>query len=234
MAKVCIECGHRLPQDVTQLYHEKLFKKTKILKLLQCEKCDEVCDKYVEYEGTLLLLDVALQRKPALRHLLINEDHSSTILKVTLLTLIIDGYCRWSETGGRQQFFEQEFEFYTKFAESFSSLAIYLTVTLLTIISCCQVKTSLPRLVTGLLLSFCTRFLMLGALLWVTGPETRFLWSAVELLSVLTSVSVTRVLTDTVSLRCWAIMLTAHMARLSSHNISQIMSNDVTQSVLCL
>ena len=71
------------------------FKKTKILKLVQCERCDAVCDKYLEYEGTLLLLDVGLQNKSALRHLLINADHSAAILKVSLLTLIIDAYCRY-------------------------------------------------------------------------------------------------------------------------------------------
>ena len=65
------------------------------MKLVQCERYDAVCDKYLEYEGTLLLLDVGLQNKSALRHLLINEDHSSAILKVSLLTLIIDGYCRY-------------------------------------------------------------------------------------------------------------------------------------------
>ena len=94
MTKVCIECRQPLPPGVTKLYHERLFKKTKILKLVQCQRCDEVCDKYLEYEGTLLLLDVGLQNKSALRHLLINADHSATILKVSLLTLIIDGYCR--------------------------------------------------------------------------------------------------------------------------------------------
>ena len=95
MSKVCIECGEPLPSSVTKLYHERLFKKTKILKLVQCERCDAVCDKYLEYEGTLLLLDVGLQNKSALRHLLINEDHSAAILKVSLLTLIIDAYCRY-------------------------------------------------------------------------------------------------------------------------------------------
>ena len=161
MGKVCIECGHTLPTDVNQLYHEKLFKKTKILKLVQCEKCDKICDKYVEYEGALLLLDVTLQNRAALRHLLINEDHSSTILKVTLLTLIIDAYCRWFNSRDSHQFFEQEFEFYTKFAESVTSLVIFLTVSLLTILNTCvssiNSSVSVSRLVTGLLLSFCTR-----------------------------------------------------------------------------
>merc|ERR1712189_145436 len=113
---------------VSKLYHEKLYKKTKILKLLQC---DSICDKYLEYEGTLKLLDVALQNPAALRHLLINENYSSSILKVTLLTLIIDSYCRWSDNREIQQFFEQEFEFYTKFAEAFSSLISYLMISVI-------------------------------------------------------------------------------------------------------
>ena len=94
MSKVCVQCGREVGYNVTQLYHQKLFQKTKILKLLQCEFCDQICDKYLEYEGTLLLLDVALQNRAALRHILINEDHCSSILKVSLLTLIIDSYCR--------------------------------------------------------------------------------------------------------------------------------------------
>ena len=94
MSKVCIQCGREVGNNVTKLYHQKLFKKTRILKLVQCEYCDKICDKYLEYEETLLLLDVALQNRSALRHILINENHCSSILKVSLLTLIIDSYCR--------------------------------------------------------------------------------------------------------------------------------------------
>ena len=98
MAKVCINCGALVINEngelASQLYDEKLYNKSKIIKLQHCDHCDKVCDKYLEYDGTLLLLDAALQSKPALRHLLINENHSVTILKVSLLTLIIDGYCR--------------------------------------------------------------------------------------------------------------------------------------------
>ena len=98
MTKVCINCGALVINEngelASKLYDEKLYNKSKIIKLLQCDRCDRVCDKYLEYDGTLLLLDAALQSKAALRHLLINENHSPTILKVSLLTLIVDGYCR--------------------------------------------------------------------------------------------------------------------------------------------
>ena len=98
MTKVCINCGALVINEngelACKLYDEKLYNKSKIIKLLHCDHCDKVCDKYLEYDGTLLLLDAALQSKAALRHLLINENHSPTILKVSLLTLIVDGYCR--------------------------------------------------------------------------------------------------------------------------------------------
>ena len=98
MPKVCIHCGLVVTDEsgeaVTKLYDEKLYKKSRIIKLVQCPHCGRVCDKYLEYDGTLLLLDAALQSKPALRHFLINEDHSATIRKVSLLTLIVEGYCR--------------------------------------------------------------------------------------------------------------------------------------------
>ena len=98
MPKVCINCGSVVTNEsgeaVTKLYDSKLYNKSRIIKLLACLHCGRVCDKYLEYDGTLLLLDAALQSKPALRHLLINSDHSATIRKVSLLTLIVDGYCR--------------------------------------------------------------------------------------------------------------------------------------------
>ncbi len=42
-----------------QLYDEDLYKKSKILKLMACGKCDApVADKYIECDGTLLLIDL--------------------------------------------------------------------------------------------------------------------------------------------------------------------------------
>jgi len=98
MSKVCINCGLQVldknGEQVLKLFDEKLYKKSKILKLLQCEKCDKICDRYLEYEGPLILLDLALQNKSAFRHVLMNENHTAIILKMSLLTLIVEGYCR--------------------------------------------------------------------------------------------------------------------------------------------
>ena len=97
LTRVHINCGHVLGPDVATYLKGAgcVALVTNRFRELQCEVCDKICDKYLEYEGTLLLLDVALQNRTALRHLLMNSDHRSTILKATLLTLIIDGYCRY-------------------------------------------------------------------------------------------------------------------------------------------
>jgi len=233
MSKVCINCGITVTNDngeaVSKLYDEKLYKKSRILKLVQCSHCGRLCDKYLEYDGTLLLLDAALQSKPALRHFLINEDHSATIRKVSLLTLIVDGYCRWSgQPSEQRQFFEQEFEFYSRVGEATASLLVYLAVSSFLIVSSSSKVSSVVTLVHGLLLAYCTRFLLLVALLWIT-PTTTFLWTAVDIFFFLSSVSVSRVLTEQSHGHCLALMLAAHLGRVLSENLGVI----ITGSVIC-
>ena len=140
---------------------------------------------------------------------------------------------RWAENKEIQQFFEQEFEFYTKFAEALSCLLIYLTISTFIILNTSSLKTSFPRLVLGLLLAFCSRFLNLAALLWVTGPDTAFLWTFVELLFLLTSVTVARVTSDLGPARAWTVMLVTHGARYLSSNISHLMSGHTLQTYPC-
>jgi len=214
MTKICINCGSPVLNKNGQegkLFDENLYKKSKILKLLPCEKCGNICDKYVEYEGTLILLDLSLQNKEAYRHVLFNENHTPTILKMSLLTLIVEGYCRWAtnHTGG--QFFEQEFQFYTNVGESLASLIVYLLVSLVIILNKSMVRTSVSTLLVGLLLAYCTRFLKLAALLWVT-TDTAFLWSFVDFFFLITSINVVQVLTGQSKHGCAIAMSMAHLA----------------------
>lgn len=143
---------------------------------------------------------------------------------------------RWADNREIQQFFEQEFEFYTKFAESLASLLVYVTISLFIILnlSNCNIKTSISRLVQGLLLAYCTRFLKLGALLWVSGPDTDFLWTFVEFFFLVTSVSVVRVLTSLDGVRSWNVMIIVHLARYASHNIAQLIGRNITDTFPCV
>ena len=94
---------------------QTLLVNTNILKLLECHKCGQVCDRYLEVIlssstdpsytpmplcpeiksaaiqvcGTLVLLDLALQSQPAFRHVLINCGHAGTVLRQELFFIIL-------------------------------------------------------------------------------------------------------------------------------------------------
>jgi len=216
--KVCVNCGSesvdRDGRRLDQVYDEKLAAKSGIIKLLECERCGKNVDKYVEYEGCLVLLDLAMQQKPAYRHALINENHRTLIMKMVFLTLIVDGYSRWaSETSGRE-FFEREFEFYLKVGLSFASLFAFLTTSVFITWAAHLIKfrnglLDLRRLATGLLLAYGSRFLKLGALLWGT-ESTQFLWFFVDFLFFLTSLNVMKTISYLGSAQCIAVTLASH------------------------
>lgn len=239
-SKVCINCGaialDKSGARLTKLYDETLYKKSKILKLVECRRCGEVVDNYSEYEGTIILLDLALQNIAAYRHVLVNNTHNITILKMTLITLIVEGYCRWAGlntvTGG--EFFEQEYEFYLKVGESLSSLFVYLCVSLLVLSAHPRGggrKVSLLNLLSGLLLAYSTRFLQVVALLWATHSSTDLTWAVIEGLFYLTSARVFQVLTGWDRGRSLVTMASAHLA---SHVMdkSQIIISPVMEMYL--
>jgi len=225
MTCVCVGCGTEVKdkegKPVEKLYDQTLLANTNILKLLECQKCGQVCDRYLEVCGTLVLLDLALQSLPAFRHVLINCGHAGTVLRLGLVTTIVDGYCRWFSSSSGGKFFEQEFEFYSCCGEALTSLSIFLLTSLIAVLGSTKSSSrssfhsffsySFPTLLTGLLLAYCTSFLKLVALLWST-PDTAFLWSFVDLLFLLTSVSVLRVLTKLSTPACWATALSSHLA----------------------
>jgi len=200
---VCVNCGRE--QVDGHAYDIQLANKSGIIKLSECKLCLENVDKYIEYEGCLVLLDLALQHQPAYRHVLINQNRCTSILKMVFLTLVVDGYCRWHKETGGGQFFERELEFYVKFGLALASLAVFLATCLLLTAAghSVKVRATGPRyhlLLTGLLLAYCARFLQLGALLWGShstsnGLEsTQFMWFFVDLLYFLTTRNVIKTL----------------------------------------
>lgn len=238
--KVCVNCGgsvvdkHGNPLE--QVYDQALDKKLGIIKLLECRRCGENVDKYVEYEGCLVLLDLALQQGSAFRHTLINNDHKFNIAKMVFLTLIVDGYTRWSTDSSSGAFLEREWEFYLSVGCSLASLLTFLITAVVITLAAHLIKDRrgpatddnpiscdghgerlgqsspyrLDLLCTGLALSHCARFLRLGALLWATEESTQFLWAFVNLLFFLTSRNVMKVVSGLRSPHCTAISLISH------------------------
>lgn len=70
--KYCTVCGAQLldknNRPAIELYDEELHRKSNILKLMLCSSCGQVADKYIECDGPLLLIDLALQSKEAYRN----------------------------------------------------------------------------------------------------------------------------------------------------------------------
>jgi len=166
--KFCTNCGALLldksNRPALELYDEELHRKSNILKLMACAKCSQVADKYIECDGSLLLIDLALQSKEAYRHVLFNGGYRSLIVRMSLLTLIIDGYIEWAHSAEAGEFFEQEYEFYLKCFKIVLAIVTFLCIVLIP----CLFKSSTngDKLMLGLLLSYCSRFCNLIALLW--------------------------------------------------------------------
>lgn len=88
---ICVECG----EAVDSLYTE--FAKGNI-KLTRCPRCSSVADKYIEFELTLVVLDMTLHRKQAYRHLLFNRstanmEHVPTIARWIFITVLLVNCC---------------------------------------------------------------------------------------------------------------------------------------------
>ena len=89
-----------------------------------------------------------------------------------------------------------------------------------------KLQLSPVKLLHGLLLAYCTRFLLLAALLWLT-PATTFLSTFVDIFFLISSVSVTRVLTEQPHHQCLVIMLVSHLARAASENFGIVVSHSL-------
>jgi len=240
--KVCIQCGSEVLDKtgcrVSNLYDQTLLAKSKIIKLLECSNCENQCDKYIECDGTLILLDLALQNKSAFRHVLLNQEYNTTILRLALVTIIVDGYCRWASANTGGKFFEQEMEFYVSVGEALASLFVFLSVSFFIVTSYRSSSLSTRvgsrhsslNLLEGLLMAYCTRFLKLGALLWITS-DTTFLWTFVDIFFFATSVKTLQVLTPNSNSTCIGIMLAAHLAMHLNDRMGWMLDSRQTMAV---
>ncbi|XP_065361276.1 protein ARV1 [Calliphora vicina] len=88
LAYVCINCG----QKVKELY--KKYSNT--FKTVNCEKCHNVADKYIEFETVIILVDSMLLSQQAYRHALFNRDFK-LFWKLSLMLLLLESFTLWRE-----------------------------------------------------------------------------------------------------------------------------------------
>uniref|UniRef100_A0AC35TIE9 Protein ARV n=1 Tax=Rhabditophanes sp. KR3021 TaxID=114890 RepID=A0AC35TIE9_9BILA len=84
---VCINCGAEAEKRFYQYGKD-------VIRLADCQCCNKVVDKYVEYDKPLICVDVFLQNFEAYRHLLINENISSKG-RITFVLLLNEAFGAW-------------------------------------------------------------------------------------------------------------------------------------------
>lgn len=88
---MCVECAKPVPSVV----HAD--------RLTQCNSCGSFADKYVEYEPTLIVLDMLLHRPSVYRHLLHNSTRlvsRGALLQLGCTLCLFDTYLKWLRLGG--------------------------------------------------------------------------------------------------------------------------------------
>jgi len=107
----CIHCG----QEVQQVY--KTYAEGNLIKLLKCERCNNLIDPYCEYDTSLISINVVLQKKKAYRHILLNTWFEN-YWKLGVMFLFSEAYCNWCFQKGMEvkadhpDFYELEANFY--------------------------------------------------------------------------------------------------------------------------
>uniref|UniRef100_A0A1B0DGL7 Protein ARV n=1 Tax=Phlebotomus papatasi TaxID=29031 RepID=A0A1B0DGL7_PHLPP len=94
---VCINCGH----PVGELYR----------KYGESANCNEVADKYIEYEPVVILIDVVLLTKSAYRHILFNGQFKN-FWKLFIILVLMESYMKWMRLPQTENDQESEKNFY--------------------------------------------------------------------------------------------------------------------------
>ncbi|KAJ1527498.1 hypothetical protein ONE63_007470 [Megalurothrips usitatus] len=68
-----------------------------VLKMMSCAHCGQVADKYVEYDPVLVLLDLVLLNRQAIRHILYNTAFRNH-WKLCVVMVLIEGYVTYTQT----------------------------------------------------------------------------------------------------------------------------------------
>lgn len=84
---VCTCCGAQTPNIYTQYSEE-------IINFQLCERCGRIVDKYVEYDFTIIAIDLLVYKIEAYRHILKNVDFPR-IFHLLLLSCILSGFLGW-------------------------------------------------------------------------------------------------------------------------------------------
>uniref|UniRef100_A0A2L2YKI8 Protein ARV n=1 Tax=Parasteatoda tepidariorum TaxID=114398 RepID=A0A2L2YKI8_PARTP len=171
---VCVNCGNNCPT---------IYKKFScdIIKLSNCEKCGGLVDKYVETEYSIVIIDMLLLRKEALRHMLFNSN-LKIAWKLVILFILCDAYEKtishrlsFKESHKFKKFInELELNFYLMCLKSFLEYFIFATLVVVVLYHS-QLRSmerfSSKHLFHAIILASYGKLFMLPVLVWSKDDE---------------------------------------------------------------
>ncbi|VDD80863.1 unnamed protein product [Mesocestoides corti] len=92
----CICCGEDSPNIYTEYSKE-------IINFELCKRCGKIVDKYVEYDFTVVAIDLLVCKIEAYRHILRNVEYPR-ILHLFILSCILNGFLAWIVTEDSAEF----------------------------------------------------------------------------------------------------------------------------------
>ncbi|PSN37707.1 hypothetical protein C0J52_16916 [Blattella germanica] len=171
----CVNCGNQV---------QELFKKYSptVLKLMHCEKCNQVADKYIEYDPVIVMIDLVLLNERAYRHILYNSPFQSH-WRLAIVLVLFEAYSSWATKKNEEalnsinmyhyDLFEGEGSFYFMCIQAILGSAIlFLFTYFLTWLRWKIHPLDKPKnynniiLWKALVLSNCGKFLIIPSLIW--------------------------------------------------------------------
>ncbi|KAE9418286.1 hypothetical protein Angca_007457, partial [Angiostrongylus cantonensis] len=102
-----------------------------VIRLSNCNRCNKVVDKYVEYETVLVVIDLIIHNISAYRHLIYNMKIQS-YLRLATIFLLCDAYDKWiSGRVGVYNIYDLEWIFYKSFLQSAVEMVTYVATVVL-------------------------------------------------------------------------------------------------------
>ncbi|XP_055926034.1 protein ARV1-like isoform X1 [Argiope bruennichi] len=171
---VCVHCGANNSSIYKQFSNE-------IIKLTKCEKCDNFVDEYVETEYSIIVIDMLLLRKEALRHVLFNSN-LKVAWKLIVLYILCDAYEKmasqkhfWNKSYKSDIFInELELNFYFMCIKSFLEYFIFATLTVVILYHSQEKgakRFSSKNLFNSIVLASYGKLFMLPVLVWSKDDE---------------------------------------------------------------
>ncbi|XP_063709879.1 protein ARV1 [Culicoides brevitarsis] len=90
---VCINCGFPVKELI------KKYSST-VVKINHCDNCNEVADKYIEFETIIILIDLILLSKAAYRHVIFNTE-SKNLWKLAVVIVLLESYVTFNDNVNR-------------------------------------------------------------------------------------------------------------------------------------